>query len=615
MSTASPSETNRTQQPIGDETTNTFGPYRLDRLVAQTATGTVFSATHNQLKRRFTLNVLNPLADRDPACVLNFTREMATATEINHPNVMRVVEAGVVKDLHYIAAEYVDGIDVNTIATRDGKVAPAIACEIIRQAAVGVHCIHQNNLLHHGINPANLLLSKKGVVKIDGLGVAALGTEQSGEGEAINYLAPEQLAGRAERRSDIYGLGCTLYRLLTGELPPKASDRRSNAEEKSFLSMVAPELSPDLVDMLQHMMEVDPDRRLQSPSQAVAAMCSWAGGEKLPKLVSRHSNMNVESTVDTGAHLETTKIESSVTSESQAMESKSETPKPKVSNADPKAAATTKPSDSPKVSASRPDSVSWLWPAILVCAGAAVVGYTFSNEILGLFGSLAQNQPDVVVLKANDASADANAADPLLDGQNTDTEQTEEPIVVGDTYHTKLQQQLRDEYGLTGGQWVLTPNEVALISNVVTYGAGVSQTTTEDTDFNHLIRMNVGDAGSNPWDAGLYVPNVQGIQEGDRVLMVVWLRTSPASVEEIGKLNVYVEDANSDEKEVYLTVNPTAEWRQFLIPFEANATAKLRVGFHLAFQEQEIDYAGLTLINYGTSVPFWDAKSSTMQNQ
>ena len=127
--------------------------------------------------------------------------------------------------------------------------------------------------------------------------------------------------------------------------------------------------------------------------------------------------------------------------------------------------------------------------------------------------------------------------------------------------------------------------------------------------------MNVGEAGDNPWDSGLYVPKVQGIQEGDRVLMIVWLRTSPESVEEIGKLNVYVEDANSDEKEVYLTVNPTAEWRQFLIPFEANATAELRVGFHLAFQQQEIDYAGLTLINYGTSVPFWDAKSSTMRNR
>jgi len=598
-----------------DAKDNTFGPYRLDRLVAQTVTGTVFSATHNQLKRRFTLNVLHPLTDRDPACVLNFTREMAAATEINHPNVMRVTEAGVVKDLHYIAVEHVDGIDLQTIATRDGKVAPAIACEVIRQAAVGVHCIHQNNLLHRGINPANLVLSKKGIIKIDGLGVAALqGTEQSDESisELDNYLAPEQLAGRAERRSDIYGLGCTLYRLLTGELPPLGADRRTAAEEKSFLTMIAPELSPDLVAMVQHMMEVEPELRVQTPSQVVAAMCTWAGGEKLPKLVARHSKANMDAKIsnDVDAHADTSKVVADfATTHHSSDDSNTNKEEPSKPNA-------SKTSKRNERATSKPKSSSWIWPIGLACIFAACVftygKYAFDiHSLLGL--QTQQEEPAVVVLKT-DSTTLSSELDVSTRGQEA-SDQPDKPVVISDTYHTKLRQQLREEYGLTGGQWVLTPNEVALISNVVTYGTNVSQTTTADADFTHLIRMNVDAEGSNPWDAGLYVPNVQGIQKGDRVLMVVWLRTSPASMEEIGKLNVYVEDANSDEKEVYLTVNPTGEWRQFLIPFEANATAELRVGFHLAFQEQEIDYAGLTLINYGTSVPFWDAKSSTMRNQ
>lgn len=630
MSTSSQSPSSN-QNPIGG-TENTFGPYRLDRLVAKTATGTVFSATHNQLKRRFTLNVLHPLSDRDPSCVMNFTREMATATEINHPNVMRVTEAGTVKDLHYVAVEYNDGIDVQTIAKRDGKVAPAIACEIIRQAAVGVHCIHQNNLLHRSMNPNNLLLSKNGVVKIDGLGIAAIqGTEQirestdDTESEAHHYFAPEQIEGKAERRSDIYGLGCTLYRLLTGELPPAATERRSNAEEKSFINMIAPELSPDLVDMLQHMMEVDPEKRLQSPSQVVAAMCSWAGGEKLPKLVTSHAKFSAEEVAESQPSQDTTYIASPASetsqSENRTMTSPTESP---ISSSDNTAStvASATSDDSSKTStktASSGKPTQWLFPVGLAATFlGCVVGYSmFSSQINDwVAGLVKQDQAsEVVLLKTSNSMKPAETVLPNSTSDKATVEEPSTPIVSSDTYHTKLQQQLRDEYGLTGGQWVLTPNEVALISNVVTYGANVSQTTTDDTDFAHLIRMNVSEAGSNPWDAGLYIPHVQGIQQGDRVLMVVWLRTSPHSAEEIGKLNVYAEDASSDEKEVYLTVNPTAEWRQFLIPFEANATAELRIGFHLAFQEQEIDYAGLTLINYGTSVPFWDAKSSTMRNQ
>ena len=176
-----------------------------------------------------------------------------------------------------------------------------------------------------------------------------------------------------------------------------------------------------------------------------------------------------------------------------------------------------------------------------------------------------------------------------------------------DDYHNRLERQLHEDFGLTGGKWVLTPNEFALISSVVSYGQTVAQDeTTEKEDFGRLVRMHVAGKGTKPWAAGLYIPEVNGIEKGDRVLAVVWLRTAPGSRSD-GKVSIFVESASNDKKEVYLTVKPTSEWRQFLIPFQAKVARDLRVGFHLAFQKQDIDYGGLTLINFGKTAPFWNA--------
>ena len=177
-----------------------------------------------------------------------------------------------------------------------------------------------------------------------------------------------------------------------------------------------------------------------------------------------------------------------------------------------------------------------------------------------------------------------------------------------DAYHNRLQQQLYDEYGLSGGQWVLTPNEFALISSVVTYGQKVTQDeTTDKEDFGRLVRMHIAGKGEQPWDSGLYIPEIRGIEKGDRVLVVVWLRTGPQSPTEEGKVGIFVESASDHKKEVYLTVKPNDKWRQFLIPFQAKVARDLRLGFHLAFQKQTIDYGGLTLINFGKTAPFWNA--------
>lgn len=173
-----------------------------------------------------------------------------------------------------------------------------------------------------------------------------------------------------------------------------------------------------------------------------------------------------------------------------------------------------------------------------------------------------------------------------------------------DTYHDNLLSQLQNDYGLTGGNWVLEPNEITNADNANHYGHSTTRYTTTGQDFSEVINMDVSGAGANPWNSGYSNPNINTIQQGDRILAIVWLRTVTAP-SDLGKLSVFGEDDATFFKEFYLTVNLSTTWQRYLIPFEVEDTypsGDINIGFHLAYQEQVLEMGGLTLINYGTSV-------------
>jgi len=169
-----------------------------------------------------------------------------------------------------------------------------------------------------------------------------------------------------------------------------------------------------------------------------------------------------------------------------------------------------------------------------------------------------------------------------------------------DAYHDGLLAELQTDYGLTGGSWILTPNEVTNATNAISYGNQVvTLNPAPGQVFSQAVNLDVGGSGTNPWDVGYYNENVNAIQQGDRVLTVVWLRTVSTALAAPGKITMYAERPVTYDKEFNLTVNPSPQWQQYLIPFEATGDfmpAQLRVGYHLAFQEQEIEFGGIALI-------------------
>jgi serine/threonine-protein kinase len=291
-----------------------LGHYQLLEPLGGGATGQVFKARHHRLKRIVALKTLDTSQFTDPAVVARFDREAQAAAQLAHPNVVLLYDAGQDGDTHFLAMEYVDGIDLDRFVQHSGPLPVAQACDYTRQAARGLHHMHERGLVHRDIKPANLLLTQsidrngqpleearrrpppRPLIKILDLGLARFATpapeEQadgslSRKGETLgtpDYLAPEQAldSRRADHRSDIYSLGCTFYYLLTGK-PPCGDGSLAQklmwhqSDQPPPLDELRPGLPPDLSALVLRMVNRDPDARPQSAADIAAALQPFSG--------------------------------------------------------------------------------------------------------------------------------------------------------------------------------------------------------------------------------------------------------------------------------------------------------------------------------------------------
>ncbi|HET6884152.1 MAG TPA: SUMF1/EgtB/PvdO family nonheme iron enzyme [Pirellulales bacterium] len=203
--------------------------YELLEKLGEGGMGAVYKALHVKLKRPVAIKILPRERLLDPQAVARFNREMEAVGQLIHPNIVLAHDAGEADGQHYLVMELVEGMDLTQLVARLGPLPIADACELVRQAALGLAHAHRFGLVHRDIKPSNLILTSAGQTKILDLGLALLNSAQpSGEltgacqvmGTA-DYMAPEQAADShaVDIRADIYSLGCTLYKLLTGEPP------------------------------------------------------------------------------------------------------------------------------------------------------------------------------------------------------------------------------------------------------------------------------------------------------------------------------------------------------------------------------------------------------------
>ena len=203
--------------------------YKLLKKLGQGGMGTVYKGLQIGLDRVVAIKVLaKELASKD-AYVQRFQREARVMIKLDHPNILRCLDAGFDAKLvsHYLTMEFVEGGSVEGFLKKMGRFSIGDALHIILKTAEGLQHAHERNMIHRDIKPDNILLTKEGIVKVADLGLAkdteedtSLTKTGAGAGTPI-YMAPEQARDvkHVDCRVDIYALGVMLYVFLTGQPP------------------------------------------------------------------------------------------------------------------------------------------------------------------------------------------------------------------------------------------------------------------------------------------------------------------------------------------------------------------------------------------------------------
>ncbi len=288
--------------------------YKLGKFLGAGGMGVVYQAEHRLMDRLVALKILHQDLMRNPRVIKRFRQEVKAAARLSHPNIVTAYDADQAGDAHFLVMEFVDGMSLDRLIAKRGPLEPGYACYFIRQAAKGLGHAFEAGTVHRDIKPQNLMLTRKGQVKILDFGLARLASETradlaasssplptGGEGPGVrgsehadltnlgdimgtpDYMAPEQAidASQADIRADIYSVGAVLYYLLTGQKPFPSGVARANLVARRYapptpIGKVRNDLPAGLTAVIEKMMAKDLANRYQTPAEVVKALAPYA---------------------------------------------------------------------------------------------------------------------------------------------------------------------------------------------------------------------------------------------------------------------------------------------------------------------------------------------------
>jgi serine/threonine protein kinase len=283
-----------------------LGQYRILEEIGRGGMGRVYKAEHRTMGRVVALKVLAPNLLNNPRAVELFQHEVRAAAQLVHPNIVTAYDANRSGGRYYLVLEYVDGPNLGQLVRKRGPLSIGLACDYVRQAALGLQYAHNLGMLHRDIKPANLLVQRRGqepgspgVLKVSDFGLARLTepadkesrsrrpntlfTHQNTVMGTPDFLSPEQARSlhKTDGRSDLYSLGCTFYSLLTGEVPfPGGSvlDKllRHGTEPAPPVTELRPEAPAPVAAIIARLLEKNPDDRFRTPAELAQALQPFA---------------------------------------------------------------------------------------------------------------------------------------------------------------------------------------------------------------------------------------------------------------------------------------------------------------------------------------------------
>lgn len=279
-----------------------FGDYVLLSKLGEGGMGTVFKARHIRLGRIDALKVIRPDRVSSKVIARRFLREIQLTADLNHPHIVKALDAGQVGKQFYLATEYIEGEDLTTTVRRGGVLTPADACLVIYQTTLALKHIHERGLIHRDLKPSNIMREEKArAVKVLDLGLCHCLNEFTLTGSNAgtltrdgvmlgtpDFMPPEQSRNPhgVDIRADLYSLGCTFFYLLTGRLPYEGSPVEKLMQHNT--APIPPLVLPHgptpaaLAAIVERMMAKDPEERFQSPQELIDALLSLRPVSSVP---------------------------------------------------------------------------------------------------------------------------------------------------------------------------------------------------------------------------------------------------------------------------------------------------------------------------------------------
>jgi eukaryotic-like serine/threonine-protein kinase len=270
-----------------------LGKYTLKGHLGTGGMSSVYLSEHPIMRRPVAIKVLPKARVSKSSYLERFELEARAVAALDHPNIVRAYDIDNEGDTHYIVMEYVEGRDFQRMVEQDGPLGYERAADYVAQAAVGLQHAHEAGVVHRDIKPANCLVDKTGTVKVLDMGLAKFAADETSLSAihkdsvvgTADYLAPEQAvnSSRVDARADVYGLGGTLYFLLTGHPPfPQGTmtERllKHQKEEPASIFQDRPDAPPALVDICRRMMVKRPAERIQTAAEVATELRHWLAG-------------------------------------------------------------------------------------------------------------------------------------------------------------------------------------------------------------------------------------------------------------------------------------------------------------------------------------------------
>lgn len=289
-----------------------IGKFEILRRIGKGAMGEVFLGKDPALGREVAIKTILASSAFGDEAKARFEREARSTALLNHPNIVTVFEFGETEGLHYLAMEYLEGEDLETLIQRQGLTREE-ALEVLAQTCEGLAYAHEHGVVHRDVKPANILVLRRGqrlAAKLMDFGVALVNqsnlTQEGIWMGTANYMAPEYLdTGKATASSDLFAIGVILYEVLTGGRKPFAGETTTlvlNAilrhPPAPFQAQETQSCGPGLLEIVHKALAKRPEDRFQSAEALAdairgAARDGRALASDLPPAVKREAEKSL----------------------------------------------------------------------------------------------------------------------------------------------------------------------------------------------------------------------------------------------------------------------------------------------------------------------------------